>query len=332
MKKLSKHKFETATKFIKENADPINLAWYAYNFEGMSDEAFISQLGKYQFDNGGFGGLTYEYEYQGPSLKCTEHAFRYIYYLKNKPPATHTMIQKMMQYVLERYRPDIGCWGDLLEPGVNDGLHVWWWEYEGHPTPIANFDERVRQYNPNGQAALAAFVALYCELVPVELYKDVISYPVEKVLRYFDINSPLYGKSSTDPSDTEDYTVPYNVKCLSQFCDCLKDRLLVEKLKLILKQNTTSCMDLDESKWHEGYHEIPCDIVTFPESFLYEGVKDLVNSSINYVISQQTENGSWRITYLFGEDEGFRTLEYKYNVHFTMLRLAMLRRFGRIER
>ncbi len=91
-------------------------------------------------------------------------------------------------------------------------------------------------------------------------------------------------------------------------------------------------MDLDESQWHAGYHEISCDIVAFPESFLYAGIKELADSNIDYVIRLQTEDGSWRITYSFGEEQGFRTLEDQYNAHLTMLRLAMLRCFGRIER
>ena len=141
-------------------------AWFRYQFEHEDTEAFLRVLAAHQYDNGGFGGLVHEFEYQGPCLKCTEHAFRYLYYLKEKPPAAHPLIQRMMGYVLERYRPEIGEWGQLLEPEVNDGCHVWWWTYEKDERSYGGFDERVRAYNPNGQAALAAFVALYGELVP----------------------------------------------------------------------------------------------------------------------------------------------------------------------
>lgn len=46
MKMLSKKGFEAATRYIKQNADPINLAWYSYNFEGMSTNAFMDVLAK----------------------------------------------------------------------------------------------------------------------------------------------------------------------------------------------------------------------------------------------------------------------------------------------
>ena len=40
-------------------------------------------LAKYQHEDGGFGGLVYEYEYNGSTLFDTSTAFsRYIFYLK----------------------------------------------------------------------------------------------------------------------------------------------------------------------------------------------------------------------------------------------------------
>lgn len=257
MLKLTKPAFDKAKEYIFSNATPIEKAWFRYNFEESDTNAFMEELAKYQFDNGGFGGLVYEFEYQGPCLKCTEHAFRYIYYLKDKPKAEHPVIQKMMRYVLECYHPETGCWGELLEPEVNDSLHVWWWTYgEDEHQPTDDFDERVKQYNPNGQAALAAFVALYSELVPEDLYKDIIRYPIEKILRYYDNNSPLRLDSDTEYF-TDVAKSPYNMKCLQQFCDCLKDKKLATRLKNILRQDPTACMELDESVWGNGYHETP---------------------------------------------------------------------------
>lgn len=80
MKKLSKENFKRARDYIFANGDDITLAWFKYNFENSNTDEFMSVLAQYQYENGGFGGLMYEFEYQGPCLKCTEHAFRYIYY------------------------------------------------------------------------------------------------------------------------------------------------------------------------------------------------------------------------------------------------------------
>lgn len=329
---LSRDCFERATKHVKENATQIDLAWYSYWFEGMSADEFLDVLATYQFDNGGFGGLIYEFEYQGPCLLATEHAFRYLYYLEEKPSIEHPMIKKMMKYVLERYNPQIGCWSHLLEPQVNDGLHVWWWTYEDDNRAYDDFDERVKAYNPNGQAALAAFVCLFSELVPEELYKDIIQYPIQKILRYYDEKSPYRGQSATDSDYYKDeIQSPYNMKCLSQFCECLKDKPLADKLKNVLCQNPTACMELDETIWDTGCYAPPCDIVTSPNIFLYECVKDEVDKSLGTLISRQSMDGVWHLTYRLGEDEGFRKLESLYDTHVTVLNLATLRRFDRID-
>lgn len=335
--KLSNSAFLKAKEFIYKYGRKIDIAWFEYNFVNNSTDEFMKVLKKYQFENGGFGGLVTEFEYSGPCLKSTEHAFRYIYNLKEKPDSGSPIIQNMMKYVLERYKPEMGCWGNLLVPEVNEMLHVWWWEYKKCDIEYLDFSSKVKAYNPNGQAALAAFTALYSDLIPLEKYQEIISCPVEKVLRYFDKNSPFYCEVSSDPSFKEDYMVPYNMKCYQQFIDCLqsdsnryRDQELVERLKQILSRDPSVCMELDESLWTEGYHEIPCDIVTRPDSFLYPLVRSEVDSALDYLIRNQNEDGAWHLSYQFGEQEGFRKLERQYEANITALYLAELKSFGRI--
>lgn len=58
-----------------------------YNFEDLSTDVFMDVLAKYQYDTGRFGGLVYEYEYNGPTLHNTEYALRYIFSSKkNRQP------------------------------------------------------------------------------------------------------------------------------------------------------------------------------------------------------------------------------------------------------
>ena len=332
MLKLTHANFIKARDYIFTHSDDINRAWFCYNFEDGNANAFIKVLARYQHENGGFGGLVYEYDYNDPTLHDTEHAFRYIFYLNEKPAAYHPVIQKMMRYLLERYRPEIGYWGEELEPGVNDLTHVWWWTYGKHAYPaIHDMDERIKHYNPNGNAAHAAFVALYNELVPEDLYRDIIKYPVEKILRYYDEASPLYGKSSTDGIIEGDIASPYNLKSYQKLVKCLKDKPLADRLAKILCQNPTACMQLDLPKWEQGYEELPCDVVDTPDSVIYPAVKKLVDNSLSYLIRQQCVDGCWHLTWSFGEGEAFAKLQVAYEAHVTMLILAELGRFDRIE-
>lgn len=332
MGKLTFENFIKARDFILTNGDDVSCAWFRYNFVDGDPDAFMKVLEKHQHENGGFGGLLYEFEYQGPCLKCTEHAFRYMFYLKKRPSADDPVVQKMMKYLLERYRPDFGRWGELLEPEVNDGLHVRWWTYpDCDITSKVNIDERIRHYNPNGEAALAAIVALYPEFVSKELYEEIIRYPVEHIVRYYDENSPLFGKSARFDHGKNDIESPYNLKCYQEFVKCLPDKALADKLTEILRQNPTACMQLDYSAWENGYEELPCDIVETPDSIVYPAVKQVVDDSLDYLINRQSADGAWHLTWGFGEDEGFRRLERLYETNYTMLVLARLGRFDRIE-
>lgn len=131
MLKLAHDRFLKARDYIFVHSDDINRAWFRYNFQDGDVDAFMEVLATYQYGNGGFGGLYYEFDYKGPCLKCTEIAIRYILALKEKPSASHPVIQNMMKYILERYHPEIGNWGDVAEPEVNDGIHNHWVRYRG---------------------------------------------------------------------------------------------------------------------------------------------------------------------------------------------------------
>ena len=332
MQMLSARSFERAKQYIMQYGDNVTCTWFRYCFENAEAEELLRALQKHQHENGGFGGLMYEFEYAGPCLKCTEHAFRILLSMKERPSSDHPLVRKMVGYVVERYRPEIGRWGELLEPEVNEGLHVPWWTY---PTavlpPMADDDERIRLYNPNGDAALAALVSCWNDLVPQDLYQQIIRYPVEHILRYFDQHSPLFGCSARLDHGKNDIESPYNLKCYQQFVDCLPDRELAAKLAAILCQNPQACMQLDYAAWENSYTELPCDVVQSPESVVYPAVSKLVQDSLDYLIGRQSEDGAWHLTWRFGKDERFREMERRYEANYTLLMLNRLSGFGRLE-
>lgn len=79
---LKSDKFIKARDFIFAHGNDIDRAWFRYIFEGNNTDEFLKVLEKYQYPNGGFGGLYYEFDYQGPCLKSTEIAVKYILNLK----------------------------------------------------------------------------------------------------------------------------------------------------------------------------------------------------------------------------------------------------------
>jgi len=326
MQNLTHENFIKARDYIFTYSNDINRAWFRYNFEDEDTDVFMNVLAQYQHENGGFGGIYYEFDYQGSCLKSTEVAIGYILGLKEKPSAEHPVIQKMMKYILERYHREIGNWGDPAEPEVNDGVHCHWVRYRGNViTPIENENERIKNYDANEKVCFAAFVALYSELVPEELYQDIIKYPIEYILRYYDENSPDYNKSIFDEGS------PYDFDYFQWFVPCLKDKNIANKLTSILCQNPTAFMELDYAKSDNDYVHLPCDSVDSPDNIIYPALKKLVDDSLDYRMKQQSDNGKWPLGWSLGECEGFRKLQILYEAYLSMKMLVKLKCFGRIE-
>lgn len=328
MLKLTRENFIKAREYIFTHSDDITRAWFKYNFEDSNTDAFMKVLAKYQHENGGFGyGIYYEFDYRGPCLKSTEIAIRYILNLKEKPSAKHPVIQKMIRYILNSYLPEIGNWREVVVPEVNDGVHCRWVRYKGEDTtPIKNEEERIQKYEANEKACFAAFVSYYSELVPQELYLEIIKYPIEHMIRYWDENSPSYNKTIFDQG------TPYDFEYFQDFVLCLKDKTIADRLASILCQNPTAFMELDYAKSENDYVHLPCDSVKRPDSVVYPVVKNLVDESLEYRMKQQSDDGRWPLGWSFGKDTELQKLQVKYETYLTLDMLVKLEQFGRIER
>ncbi|MCL2212826.1 MAG: hypothetical protein FWB93_03240 [Oscillospiraceae bacterium] len=327
MQKLTRENFDKARNFIITNGDEISCAWFNYHFVDNNVDVFMNVLAKYQHDCGGFGGLGYEFEYQGPCLKCTEIAIGYILGLNEKPSANHSVIQKMMVYILDQYIPEIGNWGEPFVPELNDYPHCSWSNYRGSTPPTMEDDEeKIKKYEANEKVCHAAFVALYSEIVPQALYSEIIKYPTQHILRYWDENSPEFNR------EIRDKAYPYDFEYALWFVQCLKDNAFADKLKAILSQNPTAAWELNFAKSNSDYVHLPCDFgVTSPDSFLYPVVKDLVDDSLTVRMNQQADDGHWPWGWSFGESDEMQRLQLKSNVIRAIDMLVKLKRFDRIE-
>ncbi len=327
MIKLNHNNFIKARDYIFANAEEIDRAWFRYVFEDKDDDLFLDSLKKYQYENGGFGGLYYEFDYKGPCLKSTEIAVKRILSLEKKPSSDLPIIRETMKYLLDNYLPGIGNWREVVTPEVNDGAHCHWVRYRGEDTtPIENEDERIRRYDANEKLCFAAFVSYYSELVNQELLHDILKYPTEHILRYWDENSPNYDRTIFERGE------PYNFEYFQHFIPYIRNKSLADRLTSILCQSPTSFMELDLKKSTRDYVHLPCDSVSSPDSVVYPVVKELVDKSLEYRINQQSDDGRWPLGWSFGSDENLQKLQVKYEAYRTLDMLIMLDKFKRIEK
>ena len=324
---LTRDDFIKARSYIYNKGTDIDRAWFRYNFEDASETEFLRVLSMHQHKNGGFGGLYHEFAYQGPCLKSTEIAIQYIFGLKHRPSADLPIIRNTIKYLLDTYLAGRGSWGEVVVPEVNESAHCYWARWRGENiSPIENEDERIQKYDANEKACFAAFISYYSELVPKELCDEILKYPVQHILRYYDINSADYNATLFDKD------CPYPFEYLTAFVPWLKDKDLVKKLSDILCQNPTAFMELDFERSDIDYVHLPCDwAVKSPNSILYPTVKDLVDKSLDYRLKQQSADGKWPLGWSFGNDADMQKLQLKYETYMTVEMLVKLKNFGRIE-
>jgi len=319
-------RFQDARQFVFDHAQDIDRAWFRYVFEDADEKAFLHVLAEHQQPGGGFGGLYYEFDYQGVCLKSTEIAVRYLLSLSKRPSAVHPLVSELMKYLLGCYIPGRGNWGEVVVPPINEGIHCHWVRYRGEDvSPIKDENERIRRYDANEKAIFAAFIASYPELVPTQLYRDVLLCPTQHILRHWDVASSKYDQSIFESGQ------PYALEYFQWLVPCIRDEALSARLSAILCQNPTAFMELNFEKAAHDYVHLPCDSVCSPESVVYPVVKELVNDSLDYRIRQQAEDGRWPLGWSFGSNEGLQRLQKKYEAYRTLLMLVKLKNFGRIE-
>ena len=281
---------------------------------------------EYQQQNGGFGGLYYEFDYQGVCLKSTEIAVKYLLSLRERLSPSHPLVRRLMDYLLACYIPGIGNWGEVVVPAVNKGVHCHWVRYRGEDnSAIEEEAERVRRYDANEKAIFAAFVAFYPELVPDELYRDILWYPTQHILRHWDRNAPTYDSSLFCEG------TPYAFEYFLWLIPFIRDKVLSDRLVAILRQNPTAFMELDFEKAAHEYVHLPCDSLCSPDDVIYPLIKELVDESLDYRLLQQAPDGRWPLGWSFGNSDGLHRLQTKYEAYRTLLMLVKLKKFGRIE-
>lgn len=325
LRMLSRESFLRARDFIFENGGEIDRAWYRYHFEDASTDEILAVLGGYQHENGGFGGLWHEFEYDGPCLKSTEIAVRYLLGLRELPPES-PMIRRMCAYLLENFLSGTGNFREVVVPAVNDGVHCHWSRWRGEDeSPIFDENERVRRYHANEKACFAAILAKYPALVPEHRLREILRCPVEHLLRHWDQHSAQYLPeifASHEPYDLEYYQI---------LVPCLPDAALRSRAAAILCQNPMAFLELDPEKSDHDYVHLACDAVDSPENVLYPAIADAVEVSLSHRIGQQAADGRWPLGWFFGDSPGLRALQTKYEAFRTLGMLIKCYNFGRIQ-
>lgn len=279
MKGLSKEQFDRARNFIKSQARPLERVTFEFQFEGGSVDAVWTQLGKFQNPDGGFGqALEPDVRTPTSSALCTEMGLRYL--AERQTPANHPLVKKAVNYLLDSFDPETQVWRVIPED-ANEYPHAPWWHNEAGSL-ARTFDD----FLIIPRAGILAALYHYADLVPSDWLEAV----TERVV------------SDLESMDTEKFGgggdgLVYTIRLAEApgLASNYKTRLLPRLLDI-----ADVIVARDPDAW-SSYSAPPLKLAPTPDSPLADLLADDVQRHLDYLIEQQSPEGSWEPTWNWGD-------------------------------
>lgn len=305
MLKLSKDKIDNAEKYIKANCRSLEYARFNLFFKNGPTEPVIEELKKFQNADGGFGhALEPDFMLPDSSPLSTSIAFQFLDEIKNPDK---DMVHKAVQYLEKVFVKERSRWFAISE-AVNDYPHaVWWhWDKEKKQTVI---DESWA----NPSAELIGFLNTYREHVTTLNVDELTEYAIS-----------WWEKK-------EEFTSEHDVYCYIRLYRHLPQDLAI-RLEKNLIEATKKLVAYDPEKW-KSYTPQPLHFANSPNFFLYDVVKDGVETNLDYLINTVNENGVWGPNWTWRQYENvWPQQKVKWEGVITIQNLKVLAAYDRIEK
>ncbi|MCR3923298.1 MAG: hypothetical protein NUK65_12420, partial [Firmicutes bacterium] len=265
MRILSKNTLAQASKQIKEYGRPLERRLLEnYFFAGSSDDV-VSELIKYQNEDGGFGhGIESDFRLPLSSPMATSVGLRHLATVDELPKAQQ-LIKAAIGYLESTFNADRKGWF-IVGKEVNDYPHAPWWNF--------NIEEgmTILDHNwGNPSAELLGFLYKYRNYVTA---LDVMN-GVEFALTYIE-------QKQTFSSEHEIYCyLALHEKMPLELQQRLEKRLIVAINQLIV---------YDEKQWQE-YVPTPLDFVPARHSTRFGIEEAKINSNLEFLITNLEARG-----------------------------------------
>jgi len=302
---LSKEAFETSRRFVETTARPLEVGRFYYHFEGASDESVLAALGEYQNTDGGFGhALEPDLRANESSALCTSIAFQILRSTQARP--AEVFLSTSIAYFLETLDREQGHWR-IIPQSAGRTPHAPWWNQTDREDVFDSFS-----LNPSAEILGYLYdCQRYVASDIISLVSDrVISYlsGLEKIEMHELLCCLRLLRTETLPKDTRDQ---------------------IRRKLTYLIDGTVAC---DPTHW-EGYSLRPLQVVNDPGSLFMAGLEEAVAANLEYEISSQNEDGSWPLSWSWGNTfpDAWEEARREWSGIITIEKLLLLKRFRRIE-
>jgi hypothetical protein len=302
---LSRREFEASRRFIEKTARPLEIARFRHAFDGASDNSVFDALKKYQNTDGGFGHAL-EPDLRAPesSALCTSIAFQVLRSIH--APSDEAIVSTGIAYLLDTLDIQKGYWR-VIPSSAGENPHAPWWNQTGR-------EKEFESFSLNPTAELLGYLYDYLG----KSHREILSPVSEQVVRH------LSGLEKIEMHDLlcclrllETKTLPLDI-----------DRPVRQKLLQLIDATLTT----DPAQWKE-YNLRPLQVVDHPGSPFLAGRAESVAANLEYEISTQKEDGSWTITWTWGDayPNEWILAAREWSGILTLDKLLLLKRFHSIQ-
>lgn len=254
---------DLAGKFLKEHGRRLDNCLYMYYFEDASMDSVLNALMEYQNLDGGFGrALEPDVRMEASSVLATTIAFQLMRPL-GLSSNHEEIVQKGINYFLDTFNHEKGGW-EIVPSNVNDAPHAPWWKH--------NSDIQSQWANPGA---------------------EILGYLYEhKAITPSDLCEQLLTNILTRLSDTHSLEM-HEVRCFVRLLEspnlpATTVNAIFGKLEAIL----SDVIELNPDKW-DDYCLRPLDVVSSPNSPLFEFLEDAIADNVQYIVEKQHPDGYW---------------------------------------
>lgn len=310
MKKLSPASFNRARDFLRSKARPLEQALFDVEFEDGSLNAILSQLERFQNPDGGFGrALEPDLRTPTSSALCSEMGLRYL--AERGIPSEHVMVRSTVKYLLDNFDTKTLVWRVIPED-ANDFPHApWWHDEEG--SLAHSFD----RYMVIPRAGILASLYHYAELVPDDWLLAATESTVKDIEN---LETEKFGQGGD--------TLVYALRLLQ--APGLPEHYHA-RLEPYLLKVADAVVTRDPQAW-SSYAAPPLKLSPTPRSPIADLLADDIQVNLDYLIEQQSSDGTWEPTWSWGEFYPAEWVQAKdeWRGILTLDSLLSLRAFGRI--
>jgi hypothetical protein len=301
MQTLSATGWRQAREFMRTQARPIEWAAFQQRFENGSVEAVLAELVKFQNPDGGFGhGSEPDLRTPDSSAIATSHRLQLMGELT--VPPDHEMVRRAMDYLRATCDRQNHVW-PIIPLTAGNAPHAPWWSTKDRAKSWNGF-----RANPTAEIAGYLFV---------------FGTPADEPLRAAVLRGGLDYLTTRQPDMHE-------LLCYVRLAEMVPLPVIARDA---LRRAVCDMVERDPAKWPK-YGLRPLSVVQSPASPDYGKLRAAVEANLDFLIGEQTVDGSWVPTWSWGDafPDVWPIARRDWQGILTLEALTRLRAFGRVEK